>query len=443
MNQLILRRIILPISLLSSLLIPPTTDASGTLDQGRIQGPPSPAGFTAPADVGALLDYRLPSWGYHHLQMDFGFDALQTDTQGSKNLTFDLGSDYLTYHESEDWTWHLETNLQGGYNNQSVDHGARSTRNIQGRALLNGSATYYVAGDWAVTGQLSGDYDYRENRAIQDTSTTWRYDHRTRFNPGAGVAYGRIRDVTPLLRAQRISERLGALGRTPLTADEVQALAEIIARRSGYAVVFDRSDKAFWGDLLGRLAGDTPLTPYEVMYLTEVLVEELGSRFEGWKIKAGVGTRRTGGDLGDQADFVSGNVRCSHNLSLDHQLSVSGSWQRDWRDLRNEELIRLGLTHLWVLADRVTWTNSLTGYYEESEVEYENSEPIPNRTWRRRQAVLASQLKVYLEDSLVLTPTVSAEVFDTVRSPGSMSPEAGYRWMARITMTWYLDQALY
>jgi Tat protein secretion system quality control protein TatD with DNase activity len=82
---------------------------------------------------------------------------------------------------------------------------------------------------------------------------------RTReYDVGAGIGIGRSRDVTPLIRAQRLSERLEALGRPPLSAHQVQQVAQVLAREEGYRIVFDRPDRSFWRDVLEPMLPKIP-----------------------------------------------------------------------------------------------------------------------------------------------------------------------------------------
>ena len=439
---------ILPI-LLILLILAATSAVAAEPGPGQRQGPPSPAGFTAPPDVKALLDYRLPTWGYRTLQMDVSLLADQSDGQGTRNSNVSLATALAAYHESEDLTWYLQPRLQGGYRNFSNRTEGLSRRQLAGSGAISGSADVYVAGDWSLTADLEANVHYLERRSQEDSTTVWSYGRDTGFSPEVGLAYGRVRDVTPLLRARRLGERLVALGRPDLSEADLQALAGILARRAGYTAVFDRNEKVFWDDVLGGLAADDPLTPYEVLYLTEVMVERLGTRRQGWQVGASIGTERDGGDMSDTRDFLHAGLVWSHNPTLDHQLSVELDGRRAWWGSRDTDEIELTLQHLWVLADRFVWTNRAFGRFEESTFSYDQvtatGDPAPDGITRRRTLQIASRLEVYLEDRLVLTPSVAAGLND-VRSTGPFQVDTDtggiFGWNASLRLTWYLDRWL-
>jgi len=227
---------------------------------------------------------------------------------------------------------------------------------------------------------------------------------------GVGAGFGRQRNVTPIIQAQRLSERLRALGRDALSREQILELAAVLARQGGYGRVFDRPDRHLWRDVLEPiLAGDAPLSPYEVLYLRDMLSERLGSRAEGSTLEAGVSATRT--TLTGSSSMSSTRwgprvgARWSHNLSLDRQISILFSGTFNWADgdsPPDDDFKQgsglLALTHLWVLADRVYWSTYLQGQF--SYLEYDTA---PG-TVRQRDLTLGTTYSIYVEDRMTLEP---------------------------------------
>lgn len=427
--------------------------SASAVQLGQYQGPPSPIGFTDPTQTSNLMSYRLPTWGYRSWNMGVDFDARQNDRHQERRIDFLLETGFDIYHESERWTGFASATLGGNYKEYESKSDGREWKTLHGTAGLQGDLAYYVHGDWSVDGRLGCRYEYHERRIVTDT-TRWQYNQESAIQTDIGLSYGRIRTVTPVVRAQRISERFKALGRRPLTESEIMALADILAQESGYQVAFDRSDKVFWQDVLGRFADDRPLAPFEVMYLTEVMAENLGSRKQGWRIGAQIGTYRGDPLLaiteipGDHIEIYG---RWSYNPSLNHQFSAFGGVDRIWGDYQNSDKVYLGLTHQWSLSDRFVWRNSIRGLYQDSrstgldEIVVYYSQPFDSQT---RELDLHSRFDFYLEDSLVLTPSFRAVVYDRQNHTLSLPTvyddwaDGSYYWMARLTLTWYLDRVL-
>ena len=104
----------------------------------------------------------------------------------------------------------------------------------------------------------------------------------------AGVGYGRFTDVTPLVRALRIEERLlqrGAL-LAALREGTLLRLAEEIGRRQMYPSLSDLASALV--RILAREAGAN-LDPRSVLLIEEVLGEQGLERYCGWAAQFGLG----------------------------------------------------------------------------------------------------------------------------------------------------------
>mgnify|MGYP000337876300 CR=1 FL=1 len=90
----------------------------------------------------------------------------------------------------------------------------------------------------------------RENTVDGETTETGSYNRGNSLYVTVGVGLGRARNVAPLIRAQRLSERLKAIGRAPLSPAEIQEVARVLATEHGYRAVYERPDRSFWQDVL-------------------------------------------------------------------------------------------------------------------------------------------------------------------------------------------------
>jgi hypothetical protein len=384
-------------------------------------------GFTHPDSMGALLSYRLPDWGYRTIHLNFGllgngyknsgFPASLSETQASASQALNL----QWFRESEQRTWSLFGRQSGSWNwNQTSQEPEDAIASIlQGTVSAGAYSRNYISGNLFMFGSASANAQYREQRAQEDSNRdlSIRRDFSGALNLGAGL--GRMRDVTPVLQAERINERLQALGRPPVPLEDVLRLASVLAKRGGYDRVFDRPDRQLWRDVLEPLIarGET-LSPFETYYLGDVFQEALGSRREGVLVNASASLQRETENFANSYSTSFGvtywgpsvGMEWSHNLNLDHQLSASGNVNYYWLDFDNgaegeRGVAFVSLAHQWVVADRFLWSNGLSGNLTYNEI----TAPAEVRTISRQKAArLLSVFSFYVEDRIRLAP--SAEV---------------------------------
>lgn len=134
------------------------------------------------------------------------------------------------------------------------------------------------------------------------------------------------------------------------------------------------------------------LDPFDLLYLTDTLRENIGLRSEGWQIEATAGLRyqviynRTEDEIPDGSSesnlsrttlFTPNiSVAWAKNLSLSHQFRVNSSFQY-LRDLRSDERMNLKMFNasanwLYTITDRI-FTNTGLNYFRNSRELFTNS----------------------------------------------------------------------
>lgn len=415
-------------------------------------------GFEDPGDIRPLLDYRLPTWSYRTWDATFslnggGHDArLAGEKSVYNNFNTGLGSDFLHYRESEICTRTLQARVDADYARSHSGYldNERSGHRLDGRYSFGADVKRYLAGrPFAVIAGLNEGRSYGEdiswNRSGTIISETEDYSRNHDFAFTIGAAWGKVRNVVPLIRAQRLNERLAAMGYRRLNPDETQQVAQVIATEYGYRQVFDRRSRHFWKDVLEPLLGEE-LDPYEIYYLADVLNENVGTRSQGtelsatWEYQGGNRTYSSATE-DDHRRIRNASIfaRWYHNLSLNHQLMVGIGWgysfyNRNAQSAENGSLTA-NLSHQWNVADRHLWTNSLSL----------NGDSRIDSEIRERDVSLQSNWTMYIEDQLSLqgnvraqyswdrTPSLDADPGDDIRM--------GWNWGFGVSVVYHLDRS--
>ncbi|MCK9994746.1 MAG: hypothetical protein KAH56_00530, partial [Candidatus Krumholzibacteria bacterium] len=408
-------------------------------------------GFENPGDTTNLLEYRLPDWGYRTWDLGFALSGAGADDYyGDSNYNISnrfstqLSSGLVLYRESETRTRSLFADVGGSYGRSHYGNETheRSGHNLDGDLAASGKWQEFL-GEGPVSVLASGGVNWNYTESIQESQGLGQVDESRRFtrrhiySMSLGAGLGRVRDVTPLIRAQRLSERLKALGRTVLTPYQIQQVASVLAQEQGYRSVFDRPSRSFWRDVLEpMLDQDNPLSPYEIFYLADVMSEDVGPRKQGTELQG----RFFYHEYGSDDDFRSyGRISrgpavfflWTRNLNLDNQLSLRASarYATVGGQEYKEELVSGGmdLAHLWTIADRYRLDTSLNvaGYYNEQNFDAERA------INRSIETTLHSIFRIFLEDSMAL----SASVLGSSRQSGHDS--ISYVYADRYSRSWH------
>jgi hypothetical protein len=409
-------------------------------------------GYADPHATSELLAYRLPDWSYQIWNANFGLNGGGMDQnlneldRFANNFSTRLGSAWRRNWESDERDAGVGVSLAGDYGRAHTGLAFREnkSRRLNGNFQLDGDRRQYLRGgpfSVAVSGKTGWNYreEVRDIRFDQEWTEESDYRRSSTHEFAVGAGWGRLRNVVPVLRAHRLSERLTALGRPPLTGAQIQEMAQVFAKEYGYRAVFDRADRHFWEDVLAPLLPqDNPLTPYEIFYLTDVLSEDLGGRYQGFRLGAAYRYGEHNSDNGplenrSREREPTLEAWWSHNLSLTQQVSVRCNWGYRWQNqgdrLNEDTVLDCTVSHLWNLADR---------YLLETSGSYHHLGNIDSDT-RDRAARLQSVLSIYLEDRVSLNTRVAA-AYDWGRN--AEDRRESWNWSYSLGLSYHLDRLL-
>ena len=429
--------------------------------------PPAPIGLPDPARIRSIAEFRLPSWGYRTIQLGF-------DLRGSGKTTNDdyrvksaeglviIQPGVSIYSESEDAISDIALIVNGEWSTSRYkDYDWRYPHDYENRYV---ALSADIEGEWKrylrPSHFLTIAADARGLHELRHTEEQWLdrekevsdYTYNTYdVDLMIGLGFGRVRDVTPVVRALRLGERLAALGKLPGLSDrEVQGVAEHFTRRLGYSRVYSRSGKYFWDDLRDIVDGMDTLTPFETYYVTDVQMENLGDRLEGWEIAAGPSLASREYDGRDRNAVLPGFARGTwyRNHTLDHQtgLEIEGKLGRHIdgsADLGAEGSVRFYAEHLWVIADRLVWRPHFS-----ATVAFLNVDATDERKeWLRadQRYSLNSAFTFYIEDRVSLNSLASFGItrLDRETYDGHRYMRHRTEWRVSLSLTYYLDRTLW
>lgn len=353
-------------------------------------------GFADPDNIRPLLDYRLPDWGYSNLYFNFSlngnFDKRESDDQpnsfDNNRFSGQLSPFYFRFRESEPRvsTYRVNSNLDYSRRNRSsFDNEEDYRRSIQLSLNWNLNEKLYVdQSDLFFTGRFSGTFHQnssRDRETVQAVTNLNDTQLNRQVSPSVeiGIGYGRIRNVNPMIRALRLNERFQALDHPSMNSGDIMGAADHFTRLNGYQQTYDRPQKHFWNDMDPYLSADlSNLDAFDLLYLTETTVENLGARRQGWEISANAGlqhlitfyreedelSNESSSDLSRRTLFIpSLHGTWSKNLSLNHQVSLMGTlrYQRilNEDDSPSSRISSAQANWLYTVTDRVLTNTSI------------------------------------------------------------------------------------
>lgn len=247
----------------------------------------------------SLCEYTQPvtSVTTSAIQVSFRYvDDEYADDRGNV-LSLTLGGNLLRYYDSSDFGYGLSAS--GSLSN------------------INGS--------WSLVG--TGAVDFRFYAPATDVFAFGRVNTQwAGLSPTVaavlGAGYGRLRDVTPLAKAVRISEKLLAekILTNPIPDGTLMAIAQEIGKRAEYAALDDLVVQVV-RLIEGSGAAAGPLGAEAVLYIRQIITAVGDTRLCGFSVSAGAGYKLL--DPAGARDFVLfGAVEYAMPWSVDSQLRV-------------------------------------------------------------------------------------------------------------------------
>lgn len=403
-------------------------------------------GFTDPNDIQTLLDYRLPDWGYSNFIMDFNASNNGLSNKFGELSTYDnssmlsLAPAYTLYKESEerilDFTTTLSLDYAGSFRDFETQTGNIETDQDQFSSDISSiiQVKKYTTGNNFLYGFSNVElfYNSEKNENTQDGSVqneSISYDRILTFNSRLGYGFGRIRNVGPAIRAIRLSERLRAINRTALSDEDAFRAADQFTRFQGYQQHYDRPEKYFWRDLDRDISTDLgDLDAFDMLYLTDVLNEAIGSRLEGWEVIGGVQLNYLN-LLDRNENRINNIINRNTTIQLDRGIFVTSRWykntslEQQWGLFFNSELnfpmeeqdmlpfnakrsliLNGGINWLRTITDRMLVQLILSDTYTRSKLEA-NEDLVGQvddyASWQNQLALNAS-VSIFVENSLQL-----------------------------------------
>ena len=421
-------------------------------------------GYADPADDQSIFDYRLPDWSYRNASASFDFLARgrslenedSSDDRSQTDLSLNGSIAWKFESEAQDLRLLVSDSNQFRRSDQEFDSDLgpdldRTTTVIQSRLVTSADWDRYVAGDFAVTTGVRANLSYDESEIDEADS---QFDRimvgRSAFlTAEAGVAWGRRRNVTPVVRAERVAERMLALGRSRPTRGQILRLADAFTQRGDFEIVYQRPDKFFWPPLLDELAGDRPFSPLEVLYLLEVFEESLPIRHQGYRVVTTAQINRSArSEDGSETQIgTSIGATWSHNLDLRNQIEFSATVDRfeiddtgapSDGDESTLTRYRLSAEHIWDVADRITIRSEAT--YDQLDNESEATGPTRDTTTKQTRVSVTGDF--FVEDRWSVRPRLSwaDQSIDRDALPGlEASTSESTDWSASVALVYHWD----
>ena len=366
-------------------------------------------GFSNPDSIRTVLEFRLPDWGYSNFYLASGAFSnaftisKPTDVvrdQNNNTIRTDIDNKlvrfsgnitpvYQLYKENEQRFIDLRSTtsftIQANSEDREFDQYITETNTQVNNATITFSESLivgykeYLVEDFFLlfTSNLFLSYSsqnfYSEENNLPVVDGT-SFSRNVFARPGIGIGYGRFRNVTPTIRALRLSERSQLMQLQALNNNQVKTAADHFTRFNGYNQRYDRPRKYFWEDMSSSLSNIySDLSAFDAFYLDDVFNENLGSRFEGFEVFGGFEYQYNA-----QLQKVDNNINNTDSretlILREHRIFANFNWSRNL-DLENQVSIRLSTTQFYnneeganfdrrnISELRTEWLNNLADRY--------------------------------------------------------------------------------
>ena len=324
--------------------------------------------------------------------------------------------------------------------------------------------------------------DQKREDPINIYYDTYNSNKNQNYIVSAGIGWGRMRNVTPVVEAIRFQERLKQVNALNNDLDEktIEDLAQKFSQVNYYADVHDRYSKYFWQDIEKSLSNDgvslAGLNQYSDSYLKEVLSEVRFVRNEGLETSFNLQVNyqnqyqyqrqyllinnydsnyyssyyypvNDGPFINEQLYMLlNGSLAYSHQLNLNSQLnfnlSLSGgpnlihnsdSYNFPGnKNIKQEYSFNCGIGYNYELTDRIVAAinNNFALSFQNADVQGKTLSNILNLV-----------LRYFVEDNLSLTATYTWNYTDS-KSIYYMWENEGNNHYVSVGFTYYIDRGL-
>ena len=450
-------------------------------------------GYSDSTDFQYLIEYRLPDWGYSNFSInsasfnssgdylnrdqDFNNSGFSNNSELSRsNYKTRLGISprYELYKENEFRTFSLDmlssistdfSKLEGEEKSGGVtdeDNGNSNSQNFHYQILVNND--FYISNNTFLTTNLFSDITYTrsENELKSNNQVIERMTSKGRtvnLEPEIGVGFGRIRNVTPVIRSIRLNERYKVLKNDSFTDREILNTAEAFTKVQGYQRTHDRFQKYFWDDVNSGVNNKLDqASAYDLFYLNDVFSENLGNRLEGYEASINIKYLYYN-QLRKEDNFIAPDGRhlsiyreaeinlkfdWYKNLNLYHQISfnvlnklafpLEREDDRDWINTAN-----INAEWLWIFADRFQLSTSFLNSFAETNTKEEFDDI--NRIYYSR---LGTNLFYFIENKLVLNAGVSLTYQNSLYETETADLNSkAFQWRIGGGIRYYFNRNLY
>lgn len=346
-------------------------------------------GFSDPDNIQPLLDYRLQEWGYTNFYLDFSTDGLLNKTsydpqqlsESTNQFRGELSPAFIYYRESEPRISDYSLNTEFNYSmssRDSINEEEKSNNDFEIKVNWNlNEKIYFKDSDLFFIGKFSGNFTQlrRHSESAPQGARYTTLDLRFYPTLDLGFGFGRLRNVNPMIRSIRMDERLNSLDTGEvLDQQDIFRAAEQLTRMPGYQQAYDRPQKYFWSDMDDLISADlSTLSPFDLLYLTDISKETIGLRREGWQIYGTLGLEQhinyssSKNETDNQSTSETSNSIYftpkvegvwSKNITLKHQIGITGSFLHreeltDNTIINNNNILNSSANWLYTVTDRV------------------------------------------------------------------------------------------
>jgi hypothetical protein len=402
-------------------------------------------------DPSVFSNFRIPETNLSSLWFNTGLnfrsdkrtDAAigQVFNYGSSSLNSDFTYSlspkyYLLKQTDEKWlslNFIINDNYGYSYSEQQVqDSTLYHNRNKSNQFNLNLQGSY---GRYLSPGDLFYSFGSTISVAIHNNyyddnqHSQYQVDKSQQYNVSFGIGWGKIRDVTPVVSAIRLQERLKQLNllNNDLSQKTIEDLSEQFSKTIYYSQVHDRSDKFFWQDIEKTLSNDdislSGINQYASSYIREIPNEIRFTRNEG--ITTGLNLMINFDNqfyaegfehYGPDHLFTLGNVylNISHQLNLNSQvrfsLSLSGGPNLTKNsDINQEYIINSTMGYDYEITDRIV--ASVSNTFNFTILNYDI--PYGSNQSKSLSNNLSLSINYFIEDNLSLNAFYKWNYYDS------------------------------